>query len=176
MCFGVVRKGHLEMIGHNCRILLVDDDTSSLEVLREVLTRASYDVVLAESGYEALKTVQEHSIDLAILDFNLPDTTGSELLQQIKQFQPSVPVIIMSANTSQSVKFDVFEAGAYTFISKPIALPQLLRFATRALSLKQQWTSDHRGSRQEMPPDGNTDTIQIKRSIFFRWIRIIKHK
>lgn len=164
------------MTGHNDRILLVDDDTASLEVLCEVLIRASYDIVSAENGHGALEIVRNHPIDLAILDFNLPDITGSELLQQIKRFQPSVPVIIMSANTSQSVKFDVFEAGAYTFISKPIALPQLLQFVARALNFKQQWASRHRSGRRDFQPATNTDTIEIKRSIFFRWIRIIKHK
>ncbi len=172
---GSREKGRLEMIRHSDRILLVDDDIFSLEVLREVLIRAGYEAVSAESGYEALEIVRAESINLAILDFNLPDTTGSELLQQIKQFQPSMPVIIMSANTSQSVKFDVFEAGAYTFIPKPMDLPQLLRFVARALNLKRQWTPG-RGGRREVVSAANTHTIQIKKSIFFRWIRIIKHK
>ena len=164
------------MIRHSYRILLVDDDMASLEVLGEVLTRAGYDAVSAETGYEALEIVREASIDLALLDFNLPDTTGAELFQQIKRFQPSVPAIIMSANTSQGVKFDVFEAGAYTFISKPIDLPQLLRFVDRALDFKQQWGSHHQDSRQEVSANRNTETLQVKRLSIFRWIRIIRHK
>ena len=153
------------MIGHINQILLVDDDISSLSVLCEVLARAGYQIVSAQSGYEAMQRVEANVVDLAILDFNLPDTTGLELLQQIKQLQPGVPVIIMSANTSQCLKLDVFEAGAYTFIAKPIKLPQLLQFVSRALDFQQQWAS---GSRTI------TRTIQVKRSIFFRWIRIIK--
>lgn len=164
------------MIRHSYRILLVDDDIASLEVLCEVLTRAGYDAVSAESGYEALKIAREASIDLALLDFNLPDTTGAELLRQIKQFQPEVLAIIMSANTSQSVKFDVFDAGAYTFISKPIDLPQLLRFVSRALDLKQQWVSRHQSEKQEVSTDRNSQTFQVKRLSIFRWIRIIRHK
>ena len=164
------------MIRHSYRILLVDDDMASLEVLGEVLTRAGYDAMSAESGYDALKIVRETSIDLALLDFNLPDTTGAELLQQIKQFQPGVPAIIMSANTSQSVKFDVFEAGAYTFISKPINLSQLLGFVSRALDLKQQSIARHQGRRQGAPTNRNAQTFQVKRLSIFRWIRIIRHK
>ena len=164
------------MLRHSYRILLVDDDMASLEVLGEVLARAGYDAVSAGSGYEALEIVREASIDLALLDFNLPDTTGAELLQQIKQFQPGVPAIIMSANTSQGVKFDVFEAGAYTFISKPIDLPQLLGFVSRALDLKQQSIARHQGSRQSASTNRNTQTFQVKRLSIFRWIRIIRHK
>ena len=164
------------MVRHSYRILLVDDDMASLEVLREVLTRVGYDTVSAESGYEALQIVQETSIDLALLDFNLPDTTGAELLQQIKRFQPRVPAIIMSANTSQGVKFDVFEAGAYTFISKPIDLPQLLKFVSRALDPKQGWRSRHQDSGQAVSTNQNTQAIRVKRLSIFRWIRIIRHK
>ena len=164
------------MIRHSYRILLVDDDMASLEVLGEVLTRAGYDAVSAETGYEALEIVREVSIDLALLDFNLPDTTGAELVQQIKRFQPNVPAIIMSANTSQGVKFDVFEAGAYTFISKPIDLSQLLGFVSRALDLKQQSISRHQNSRRAVSTGRNTQTLQVKRLSIFRWIRIIRHK
>ncbi len=164
------------MIRHSYRILLVDDDMASLEVLDEVLTRAGYDAVSAETGYEALEIVRKISIDLALLDFNLPDTTGAELLQQIKRFQPSVPAIIMSANTSQGVKFDVFEAGAYTFISKPIDLRQLLGCVSRALDLGQQTLSRHQDSRQAVSTGRNTQTLQVKRLGIFRWIRIIKNK
>ena len=164
------------MIRRSYRILLVDDDMASLEVLGEVLTRAGYDAVSAETGYEALEIVRTASIDLALLDFNLPDTTGAELLQQIKQFQPGVPAIIMSANTSQGVKFDVFEAGAYTFISKPIDLPQLLGFISRALDLTQQSGPRYQGSGQAVSTGRSTQVPQIKRLSIFRWIRIIKHR
>ena len=164
------------MIRHSYQILLVDDDIASLEVLDEVLTRAGYNVVSADTGYEALEIVREAAIDLALLDFNLPDTTGAVLLQQIKRFQPSVPAIIMSANTSQGVKFDVFEAGAYTFISKPIDLPQLLGFVSRALDLGQRSISRHQNSRQDVSTGRNTQTVQVKRLSIFQWIRIIRHK
>ena len=153
------------MLGHINQILLVDDDTSSLSVLCEFLTRAGYQTVSAQSGYEAIQRVEAYAVNLAILDFELPDTTGLDLLQQIKHLQPGVPVIIMSANTSQCLKLDVFEAGAYTFIAKPIKLPQLLQFVSRALEFHRQGASVTRSV---------TRTIQVKKSIFFRWIRIIK--
>ena len=164
------------MIQESDRILLVDDDTSSLDVLYEVLTRANYDVVLAENGYEALKLAQGHLIDLAILDFNLPDTTGAELLQRIRRLQPRAPIIIMSANTSQNVKFAVFEAGAYTFIPKPMDLSQLLRFVERALNLRHEWGRDYRENQTSVTSVRSNDTVEVKRSIFFRWTRIIKIK
>ena len=153
------------MVGQAHRILLVDDDTASLEVLGEVLNRASYETFAASNGYDALRIIQDNPLDLAILDYDLPDTTGLELLQHIKRVKPNVFVIIMSANTSKNLKLDVFEAGAFTFIPKPIDLRQFLQFVGRALDFKQQSRAGSRTS---------SHTVQIKRSILYRWTRIIK--
>ncbi len=153
------------MVGQAHRILIVDDDIASLEVLSEVLNRANYRTFSASTGYDAVKIIQEKPLDLAILDYDLPDTTGLELLQHIKRTRPGMFVIIMSANTSTNVKFDVFEAGAFTFIPKPIDLRQFLQFVRRAIGFKEQ-------SAASSPRRANT--IQIRKSIFFRWTRIVK--
>lgn len=153
------------MAGHVHRILIVDDDAASLEVLGEVLNRANYRTFSASTGYDAVKILQEKPLDLAILDYDLPDTTGLELLRHIKRSRPGIFVIIMSANTSTSVKFDVFEAGAFTFIPKPIDLRQFLKFVRRAIGFKEQ-------SAASSPRRG--ETVQIRKSIFFRWTRIVK--
>jgi DNA-binding NtrC family response regulator len=153
------------MVGRTHRILIVDDDGASLELLSEVLNRANYETFSASTGYDAVKIIQEKPLDLAILDYNLPDTTGLALLQHIKRIRPSIIVIIMSANTSTNVKFDVFEAGAFTFIPKPIDLRQFLQFVRRALGFKEQSVASSRR---------RANIVQIKKSIFFRWTRIVK--
>lgn len=153
------------MLGQINQILLVDDDISSLGVLCEVLKRAGYQTVSAQSGYEAIQRVEANVVNLAILDFDLPDTTGLDLLQQIKHLQPDVPVIIMSANTSQGLKLDAFEAGAFTFIAKPIKLSQLLQFVSRALDFQRRGATVTRAAPR---------TVQVKKSFFLRWIRIIR--
>ena len=153
------------MVGHAHRILIVDDDTASLEVLGEVLNRANYRTFSASTGYDALKIIQETPLDLAILDYDLPDTTGLDLLQHIKRTRPGICVIIVSANISTNVKFDVFEAGAFTFIPKPIDLRQFLQFVRRALDFKEQSVAT---------PRRRANTVQIKKSIFYRWTRIVK--
>lgn len=162
---GLTEKGKCPMVGKAHRILIVDDDTASLEVLREVLNRANYRTFSASTGYDAVKIIQENPLDLAILDHDLPDTTGLDLLHHIKRTRPGVFVIIMSANTSTNVKFDVFEAGAFTFIPKPIDLRQFLQFVRRALGFREQSAASSRRC---------TNTVRIKKSIFFRWTRIVK--
>ncbi|MDE0300962.1 MAG: response regulator [Candidatus Poribacteria bacterium] len=153
------------MAGQAHRILIVDDDNASLEVLSEVLTRANYEIYSASTGYDAAKIIQENTLDMAILDYDLPDTTGLDLLQHIKRTRPRILVIIMSANTSTNVKFDVFEAGAFTFIPKPIDLRRFLQYVRRALGFREQSTASSRR---------RTNTVQIKKSTFFRWTRIVK--
>jgi len=141
------------------KILLVDDDVNSLEVLLQVLNRAGYTMFAAVDGCKAIEIVRDNHINLAILDFNLPDTNGIEVLKQIHEIQSDVPVIIMSADSSQSVKLDAFEAGAYTFLSKPINLRHLEYNVSKVI---------------ESGANQVRRSVEIRQqSIFIRWSRWI---
>jgi len=118
----------------NYTILLVDDDIRSLTALVDTLKRDGYNTISASDGHDAVVKAKDTTFDIAILDFNLPDMSGVELLKQIKLLKPGVPVIIMSADRSPRLILDVLEAEAYTFLPKPINLAQLRQFVSRALS------------------------------------------
>lgn len=141
------------------KILIVDDNINSLNVLIQVFNRAGYTTFAADDGCKAIEIVRDNPIDLAILDFNLPDTNGTEVLQRIHKIQSDVPVIIMSADNSQSVKLDAFEAEAYTFLSKPIDLRRLRKIVSKAIES---------GSTQN-----NRETEIRQQSIFIRWSKWI---
>ncbi|MBB16214.1 hypothetical protein CMK22_13150 [Candidatus Poribacteria bacterium] len=145
------------MVVNRGKILLIDDDAESLRVLCEVLSRGGYDVACAENGYDAIQIIHTSVISLVISDYNLPDTTGPELIQQMRQVCPNLLAIIVSANRGLHVRLEAFEAGVYTFIAKPVNLPQILRSVSQALSSKQ-------------------NKIHVKKSFFFRWTRTIKLK
>ena len=145
------------MVINRGKILLIDDDAESLRVLCEVLSRGGYDVACAENGYDAIQIIHTSVISLVISDYNLPDTTGPELIQQMRQVCPNLSAIIVSANRGLHVRLEAFEAGVYTFIAKPVNLPQILRSVSQALSCKQS-------------------KIHVKKSFFFRWTRTIKLK
>lgn len=115
-------------------ILLVDDDIRSLTALADILSREGYTTISASDGHDAVDKAKDITFDIAILDFNLPDMNGVELLKQIKLLRPEAPIIIMSADRSPRLILDVLEAEAYTFLPKPINLTQLRRFVSRALS------------------------------------------
>ncbi len=141
------------------RVLLVDDDPNCLDAVDQVLRREGYETLPRDDGRTALEAVLEHDIDLAIVDFDLPDMDGLHVLYEIKRMRRSVPVIIMTARAPNEVRLAALEAGAYTFIPKPINTPNLRQVVARVLHAPR------------------VKTVTIRRQLVVtRWIRWIKHK
>lgn len=106
-------------------ILLVDDDEDILKSFRLLLESQGYTVNTAVNPYTALQIMKENDINLAILDYNLPYMTGTQLGHLIKKIKKTTPVMFISGNPeiheiAKKVKYDV-----YTVLSKPIS-PDLL--------------------------------------------------
>jgi DNA-binding NtrC family response regulator len=116
-------------------ILVVDDDISSLEVVMQNLQRAGYEVVPAMDGRTALEIARQGAVDLVVVDYNLPDMNGLQVLKIIKGVIPTMPVIIMSAlEMNHNNLLDLLEAGAYAFVPKPICVPDFIKTIRKALS------------------------------------------
>lgn len=145
------------------RVLIVDDDVATLEVLAQVLGRDGYECLLAEDGRTAMELFNAHEITVALIDFDLPDLTGVQLLREIKWRCPSVPVILMTGSPSQRLMFEASEAGAYTFLTKPIDLTGLRRLVQKASAARgRQMSYSHLGVRRA--------------SVLLRWSRWIIRK
>ena len=106
-------------------ILIIDDEKTIRWSLSEALTESGYDVVDAEAGAPGLKLFKERSPDLVLLDLKLPDGSGTDLLAQIKEEDPGVPVIMMTAYGEVETAVEAMKGGAYDFILKPYALEKL---------------------------------------------------
>jgi DNA-binding response OmpR family regulator len=107
------------------RILIVDDDTSIRNGLKKLLKKASYDVVLAADGFEAVERFFSDSIDLLLLDLNMPGKDGWAACENITRTNPYVPIIIMTGLPDQ---FPVASAaGAGALLEKPLNPEELLR-------------------------------------------------
>jgi DNA-binding NtrC family response regulator len=143
----------------NYTVLLVDDDLNSLNILVEIMRRDEYNTISAIDGHDAISKMQDNPVDIVILDFHLPDTTGLDVLKQIKSIQPNIPVIIMSADSSPNILLDVHGAGAYSFIRKPVDLKWLRQTVSKALSVSKRTSTQ--------------TTIHIKQQSVFRWSRKI---
>lgn len=107
------------------RLLLVEDDVSLGETLKERLLKESYDVVWVESQSEAEKAVNERPFDLIILDVGLPDGSGFDLAKKVRA-KTSTPFLFVTAMNSAEHRLEGYEIGAEEYIPKPFHLKELL--------------------------------------------------
>ena len=115
-----------ESPSHNSRILLVDDDPALRTFLAEELRIDGYEVDTAGSGFEALKLFRSGEYSLAILDWSLPDFHGLDVCKRIRKENKSVPVIMLTGNTSVSDRVEALDSGADDYLLKPFELDELL--------------------------------------------------
>ena len=115
-------------------ILVVDDETSILQSLEGILTDEGFEVVIAESGLEALEKVQEEMPDLVLLDIWMPGLDGIETLEKIKALYPTLQVIMMSGHGNIETAVKSTKVGAYDYIEKPLSLEKLLLSINNALA------------------------------------------
>ncbi|MDH3251204.1 MAG: response regulator [Ignavibacteria bacterium] len=108
------------------RILVVEDDPAIRDGLCDLLRGEDYEVTIAHRGREALKKSRGRQHDLALLDINLPDINGFEVLRQIRSRGDVFPVIIISARTEPVDRIVGLEAGADDYVIKPFNIHEVL--------------------------------------------------
>ncbi len=118
------------------RILVVDDDSNLLEVLRMRLESARYAVDTALREEEALEAVKQQPFDLAIIDLQLGSCDGISLMKDVHQINPDLPVIILTAYGSIESAVEAIKKGAYSYITKPFAPAELLSQIEKALETR----------------------------------------
>jgi DNA-binding NtrC family response regulator len=106
-------------------VLVVDDEENFLTLLKWYLSQRGYDVHAASSADEAFSFLQEHPVDVALLDIRLGGRDGLSLLEQISEHSPGLKVIMMTAYpTVNSIK-QAFDRGAARYLTKPVDLQEL---------------------------------------------------
>lgn len=107
------------------RILVVDDDKRIRRLLELALGSIGWDVSSVASGFEGLEAVRSSSPDLVLLDLNLPDVGGLDLLERLRRWS-SVPVIVLSVRDSERDIVDLLNAGADDYVTKPFHTDELV--------------------------------------------------
>jgi two-component system response regulator HydG len=100
-------------------ILIVDDDRGHLTSLRTVIRSWGYEVTTVEDGRDAVAAVKDSPVDLILMDVRMTTMSGIEALAHIKRYNPSIPIIIMTAYSSVESAVEALKGGAYDYLIKP---------------------------------------------------------
>ncbi len=119
------------------RVLVVDDETDILELLEIALMRMGLQVEHATNVRDALQQLDGKHYDLCLTDMRLPDGDGLEVVQYIVACNMNVPVAVITAHGNMENAISVLKAGAFDYLSKPVALEQLRALVKAALKLPQ---------------------------------------
>jgi two-component system, NtrC family, nitrogen regulation response regulator NtrX len=114
-------------------ILLIDDEKSIRNVLKDILQHEGYRIEEAADGEQGLQKLAAQPFDLVLCDIKMPKMDGLEVLQQIMLLQPDVPVIMISGHGTIETAVDAVKKGAFDFIAKPPDLNRLLITIRNAL-------------------------------------------
>ncbi|MBM1118103.1 two-component system response regulator [Klebsiella michiganensis] len=122
------------MSGEQVDILVVDDDISHCTILQALLRGWGYRVALANNGLQALEKVREKVFDLVLCDIRMAEMDGIETLKEIKTFNPSIPVLIMTAYSSVDTAVEALKSGALDYLIKPLDFDKLQLTLSEALA------------------------------------------
>jgi two-component system response regulator HydG len=132
----------------DARMLIVDDDEDTREVLGELLSRDGYSCELVPSATRALETIGRMPFDLVICDVCMDGMDGLELLDRVRKDQPSLPVILMTAQSGVSGAVNAIKRGAFQYLPKPCDV-ELLRAMVKAAIDTRRRRVGETGSRPE---------------------------
>ena len=107
------------------KVLVVDDELEVRQILQEFLAHRGYEVYAAESGPEALNALDTFKPDVVLLDVLMPGMDGVETLKRIVALQPTLPVIMVTANADVGITSRLLGLGAADYIPKPFDLEYL---------------------------------------------------
>ncbi len=118
---------------HRKTLLIVDDDSTHRTMLRTLIGGWGYDVVEADDGSTAIEAVQKRPFDLVLMDVRMLKVSGLEALEEIKAFNPAIPVTIMTAYSSVETAVEALKKGAYDYLTKPLDFDKLRLTIERAM-------------------------------------------
>jgi two-component system nitrogen regulation response regulator GlnG len=114
-------------------LLVVDDEPAILLAFRRAFRSSSLSIVTAESGADGLLLAQKHRPDVVVLDVQLPDQSGLDVLQKLRELDARSPVIFISGKSTTDTAIEAMKLGAYEYLLKPLELAQIRQVIERAL-------------------------------------------
>ena len=115
------------------KILIIDDEKPIRNTLREILQYEKFEVDEAGDGAEGIKKAEEGGYDLVLCDIKMPKMDGLEVLARLLEYNPDLPVVMISGHGTIETAVDAIRKGAYDYIAKPPDLNRLLVTVRNAL-------------------------------------------
>jgi DNA-binding response OmpR family regulator len=115
------------------RVLVVDDEPTVAEFLRDALIHFGFEVETALTRNDALVLAPLYRPDVVLLDLHMPDMPGHVALERFRELDPTVPVIIISGNRDEAVARAALEKGAFDYVMKPFNVQALKRVVAASL-------------------------------------------
>jgi len=112
-------------------ILIIDDEEAQLVSLKSFLSKRGYDVFTTTSGKEGINIINNNLIDLVLSDFRMPEWNGLKVLKKVKELNPEIDVVIMTAFGNIGGAVEIMKAGAYDYLNKPVDLDELENLINR---------------------------------------------
>jgi two-component system nitrogen regulation response regulator GlnG len=138
-------------------IWVIDDDRSIRWVLEKALSKEGWNITTFESGDAALKQLKTSEPIAIVSDVRMPGINGIDLLKQLKEGHPHLPVIIMTAHSDLESAVSAYEGGAFEYLPKPFDIDEAVAVTRRALAFAQENKPSH--SIDVTPEDINSDII-----------------
>src|SRR6476620_8433709 len=120
------------------KALVIDDDVSTLDLMRFQLQSEGFEVSTAENGKKGLDFIKENEFDIILTDLNLPDVSGIDMVKQSKEILPETEIIMITGFGSTEKAIEATKAGAFYYIEKPVEFEELLVLIGKAIERKQQ--------------------------------------
>lgn len=130
-------------------VLIVDDDRGIQESLSLLVGGFGYEVFSAEMGLDAIEKVKNRFYNVVMIDIKLPDISGFEVLEKIKEINDDIAAIIMTGYGSLDVSIDAINKGAYTYIFKPFKADEVVTTIEKSLE-KQKFMMENKQLKHEL--------------------------
>ena len=127
------------------RVLLVDDQPELRRLYRRNLSKLGHEVVEASNGLAAIELARQGRFDVVISDVRMPDLSGVELLRQLYELDPELPVVLMSGGLDAKAELAAKEYGAFAYLMKPVPFEHIQTSAALAIELRRQRTEARGG-------------------------------
>jgi two-component system response regulator PilR (NtrC family) len=155
------------------RILVVDDEESMRQLLEIALGKEGHRITVAESGRKATELFDKSSFDLVISDIKMTDMSGVEVLRHVKETDPGVPVIMVTAYASAETAVEALRLGAYDYLTKPFKLEELKANIRNALE-KVRLEHENHALKRELKEKQGLDSMLGGSPLMFELFEHIK--